>query len=211
MGRIARPGLWNALGKVLVQLTAPGLPDLYQGDEVWNFLLVDPDNRRAVDFERRSGLLDELISDFDDDAERPAFLRGLVERPEDGRLKLHVLQRVLAVRRRLPRLFLEGSYEPLPIEGPAADRMFAFLRRGEDGAALVIVPRRIAGLLMPGQLPPARWTWAGTRLRLPHALTGAPWTCPLTLEAIGPAPDGLDAADLFGTLPVAFLLASPPA
>ena len=78
-------------------------------------------------------------------------------------------------------------------------------------AAVVTVPRRIAGLLMPGQLPPARWTWAGTRLRLPHALTGAPWTCPLTLEAIGPAPDGLDAADLFGTLPVALLLASPPA
>src|SRR6185503_9880595 len=154
VGRIARPGLWNALGKLLLQLTAPGVPDLYQGDELWNFLLVDPDNRRPVDFDRRSVFLDELLSDFDDDAERPALLRGLVERPEDGRLKLHVVQRTLAIRRRMPGLFLEGSYEPLLADGPAGDRLFGFLRRSGDASALVVIPIRIAGALMPGQLPP---------------------------------------------------------
>jgi len=211
VGRIARPGLWNALGKLLVQLTAPGIPDVYQGDELWNFLLVDPDNRRPVDFERRSALLDELVSDFDDDAERAALLRGLVERPEDGRVKLHVLQRTLAVRRRLPRLFLEGSYQPLPIEGPAADRVLGFVRRGDGGAAVVVVSRLIAGRLMPGQLPPPRWSWAGTRLQLPPPLGSLQWTNPLTLETVGPAAEGLDAADVFGTLPLALLLAAPPA
>jgi (1->4)-alpha-D-glucan 1-alpha-D-glucosylmutase len=195
----------------VVQLTAPGIPDIYQGDELWNFLLVDPDNRRPVDFERRSALLDELTSDFDDDAERPALLRGLVERPEDGAIKLHLLHRLLAVRRGAPALFLTGSYQPVTAEGAAAGRVFAFLRRAAEGVALTAVPRLIAGQLMPGQLPPARWHWAGTRVRLPPALAGAHWVNPLTLETFVGGPDGLDAADLFGTLPVAFLLTSPAA
>jgi len=211
VGRIARPGLWNSLSRLVVQLTAPGIPDIYQGDELWNFLLVDPDNRRPVDFERRSALLDELTSDFDDDAERPALLRGLVERPEDGAIKLHLLHRLLAVRRRAPALFLTGSYQPVTAEGAAAGRVFAFLRRAAEGVALTAVPRLIAGQLMPGQLPPARWHWAGTRVRLPPALAGAHWVNPLTLETFVGGPDGLDAADLFGTLPVAFLLTSPAA
>jgi (1->4)-alpha-D-glucan 1-alpha-D-glucosylmutase len=210
VGRIARPGLWNALSKLLIQLTAPGVPDLYQGDELWNFLLVDPDNRRPVDFDRRVGLLDELISDFEDDAERSALLRGLVERPEDGRLKLHVLQRTLAVRRRMPSLFLSGSYEPLVAEGPVADRLFGYLRRSDEATALIAIPIRMAGLLMPGHLPPARWTWAGTRFPLPAALAGVRWSNPLSLETVAATDDGLDAADLFSTLPIALLI-SPPA
>jgi (1->4)-alpha-D-glucan 1-alpha-D-glucosylmutase len=211
IGRIARAGLWNALARLVVQLTAPGIPDIYQGDELWNFLLVDPDNRRPVDFERRSALLDELVGDFEDDAERPALLRGLVERPEDGRVKLHVLQRTLAIRRRAPRLFLEGSYEPLSVEGPAASHVFAFLRRAEEGAMVTAVPHLIARRLMPGHLPPGRWNWAGTRVRLPPALASAQWANPLTLEPAGGMPDGLDVADLFGTLPVAILLTQRPA
>jgi len=208
VGRIARAGLWNALARLVVQLTAPGIPDIYQGDELWNFLLVDPDNRRPVDFERRSALLDELVGDFTDDAERPALLRGLVERPEDGRLKLHVMQRILAARRRAPGLFLEGRYQPLVVEGPAADHVFAFLRRTDQGAALTAVPRLIAARLMPGYLPPGRWDWAGTGLRLPPELASAQWANPLTLETLAGGADGLDAADVFGTLPVALLLTS---
>jgi len=211
VGRIARPGLWNSLARLVVQLTAPGIPDIYQGDELWNFLLVDPDNRRPVDFERRSALLDELVGDFTDDAERPALLRGLVERPEDGRLKLHVLHRILAARRRTPGLFLGGSYQRLVVEGPAADHVFAFLRRGDQGAALTAVPRLIAGRLMPGHLPPGRWDWAGTWVRLPPEFASAQWANPLTLETLAGRPDGLDAADVFGTLPVALLLTSPSA
>ncbi len=208
-GRIARPGLWNALSRLLVHLTAPGVPDLYQGDELWNFVLVDPDNRRPVDFEHRSAMLEELTGDFEDDAERSALLRGLVERPEDGRVKLHVLQRTLHLRRKLPALFLGSSYEALAAEGPAAGHVFAFLRRGPEAAVVVAVPRLIARRLMPGQLPPARWSWSGTRVRLPAELDGAAWTSPLTLERVAAREDGLDAGDLFGTLPVALLVAAP--
>jgi (1->4)-alpha-D-glucan 1-alpha-D-glucosylmutase len=118
---------------------------------------------------------------------------------------------VLAVRRGTGAPFLAGSYEPLAVEGAAAGRVFAFLRRAAEGLALTAVPRLIAGHLMPGQLPPARWHWAGTRVRLPPALAGVQWTNPLTLETFVGGPDGLDAGDLFGTLPVAVLLTSPPA
>jgi (1->4)-alpha-D-glucan 1-alpha-D-glucosylmutase len=209
VGTIARPGLWNALARLLVHLTAPGTPDLYQGDELWNFLLVDPDNRRPVDFEQRAALLDELAGDFEDDAERPALLRGLVERPEDGRVKLHVLHRTLHLRRRLPGLFLGASYDALMPEGPASAHVLAFLRDGPEGAVVVAVPRLIARRLMPGQLPPARWSWSGTRVRLPPAFAGAVWTSPLTLDRIAAQEGGLDAADLFGTLPVALLVSGP--
>jgi (1->4)-alpha-D-glucan 1-alpha-D-glucosylmutase len=211
VGRIARPGLWNALARLLLHLTAPGVPDLYQGDELWNFLLVDPDNRRPVDFDHRAALLDELVGDFEDDAERPAVLRGLVERPEDGRIKLHILHRSLHVRRAMPGVFQGSGYEPLQVEGPAASHVFAFVRRGPEGAALVAVPRLIARRLMPGQLPPGRWTWSGTRVRLPDAVTGSRWTNPFTLERLVDESGGLDAADLLGTLPVALLVAGPPA
>ena len=211
VGRVARPGLWNALARLLLHLTTPGVPDVYQGDELWNFALVDPDNRRPVDFEYRAGLLDELTGDFEDDAERPALLRGLVERPEDGRVKLHVLHRALHLRRRMPGVFLGSSYEPLSAEGPASPHVFAYLRRGAEGAVVVAVPRLITRGLMPGHLPPARWTWSGTHLRLPAALAGTVWTSPLTLETVTPDADGVDVADVFATLPVALLVATPPA
>lgn len=208
VGRIARPGLWNALARLLLHLTAPGVPDLYQGDELWNFLLVDPDNRRPVDFEHRAALLDELVSDFEDDAERPALLRGLVERPEDGRLKLHVLHRTLRVRAALPGVFQGSCYQALEVEGPAATNVFAFLRRGPEGTVVVAVPRLVARGLMPGQLPPARWSWSGTRVRLPDGLAGTRWSNPFTLEQFVGEAGGLDAGDLFGTLPVALFLAA---
>jgi (1->4)-alpha-D-glucan 1-alpha-D-glucosylmutase len=209
VSRLARPGLWNALARLLLHVTAPGVPDIYQGDELWNFLLVDPDNRRPVDFDHRAGLLDELLGDFEDDAERPALLRGLVERPEDGRVKLHVLQTALHLRRRMPGVFIGSSYEPVVAEGPAAAHVFACLRRGPEGAVLVAVPRLVARRLMPGQLPPARWTWSGTTLRLPPGVAGQAWTNPLTLETIASGAEGVDAAEVFATLPVALLVAPP--
>ena len=126
-------------------------------------------------------------------------------------MKLHVLQRTLHLRRKLPVLFLGSSYEALAAEGPAAGHVFAFLRRGPEAAVVVAVPRLIAVRLMPGQLPPPRWSWSGTRVRLPPELDGAAWTSPLTLERVAAQEGGLDAGDLFGTLPVALLVAAPTA
>jgi (1->4)-alpha-D-glucan 1-alpha-D-glucosylmutase len=109
----------------------------------------------------------------------------------------------------MPGLFQGSDYEPLAVQGPAASHVFAFVRSGPAGSVVVAVPRLIARRLMPGQLPPARWTWSGTAVRLPPSLVGVQWSNPFTLEKLTGEPSGLDAGDLFGTLPVALLLAGP--
>ena len=134
--RIARPGLWNALSRILIHLTAPGTPDLYQGDEVWNFALVDPDNRRPVDFDLRTRLLDELERDLLPTGCLPEpLLREGLEHPEDGRVKLYVTVRLMRARRAHAELFSGAGYERLPATGAHAQHVFAFARTGPRGPA----------------------------------------------------------------------------
>lgn len=129
VSRICRPGFWNSVSRTLIQFTSPGTPDLYQGDELWNFALVDPDNRRPVDFEQRQALLQDVVTGIDADADaRRAFIRSIVESPEDGRVKLHTIRSALTARRTLPALFARGSYAPLSATGSRGDHLFAFAR-----------------------------------------------------------------------------------
>ncbi len=125
VARINRFGLWNSFARTLMQLTAPGIPDIYQGDELWNFTLVDPDNRRPVDFTHRAELLDRLPSPGDS-------IEDLIAGIDDGRLKMYLLRTVLHVRRQYRDLFLKGSYAPLAVGGSTAsksDRLRARVRR----------------------------------------------------------------------------------
>ncbi|HWB42394.1 MAG TPA: malto-oligosyltrehalose synthase, partial [Gemmatimonadales bacterium] len=111
VGLVARPGFWNAVSRTLLHLTSPGVPDLYQGDELWNLALVDPDNRRPVDFALRQRLLEEVErGTMGDAASRESFLSHLVAAPEDGRLKLHVIRAALAARRTRPEAFHSRRY-----------------------------------------------------------------------------------------------------
>src|SRR5207249_624658 len=130
-----------------------GVPDTYQGTEFWDFNLVDPDNRRAVDFEARSECLTNL------DAENPLWFENVW----DDRLKLHVISRALRLRRRDPDLFATGDYHGLKALGERADRTFAFLRTLEHRACLVAVPRLTVGL--GGQA--MNIVWGDTHLALP--------------------------------------------
>jgi len=211
--RIARPGLWNALARTLVQLTAPGTPDVYQGDELWNFSLVDPDNRRPVDFEPRHQLLLDLSEAWRrrQGTERQRFLRQLVEGPEDSRIKLHVISQALRVRRANPELFLQGHYEPLAANGPAAAHLLAFARRRGPQVALTLVSRRIASLCRDPLMPPVgRQLWSGTTLSLPENLATGPWGNALTGETLEtPHRRGraqLAVGDALDSFPVALLL-----
>ncbi|WP_462329903.1 malto-oligosyltrehalose synthase [Thiohalocapsa halophila] len=146
----ARPlshlGLLNSLAMTLLRLTAPGVPDIYQGTELWDLSLVDPDNRRPVDFDRRGSLLEGLRTETQDRA--PDWLAA------DGRAKLHLIHRVLALRGQDPTLFADGDYRPLEVSGPHAEHVCAFARmlpRQADGRALVvIVPRLLATLALQG-------------------------------------------------------------
>ena len=153
---IAPAGAINGLTQCLLKLTVPGVPDLYQGCDLWDFSFVDPDNRRPVDFELRA----RSIRHDDNLAELAASWR-------DGRIKQHLIRRVLALRRQVPELFSEGDYAPLCIEGEGARSVVAFLRRTERHWMLVVAPRLMLGKLSPdGGLGLSSDTWKGLTVEL---------------------------------------------
>jgi (1->4)-alpha-D-glucan 1-alpha-D-glucosylmutase len=160
--RVTRFGLLNSLSQTLAKLTAPGVPDIYQGNELWDFSLVDPDNRRRVDYAHRG----ETLAGLERDAPSPAeLLRGL----EDGRAKLWLTWKVLQLRREQPRLFSHGSYRPLRVRGERAAHVCAFARRLAGQSLIVIVPRLYRRLLDdPERLPLGEAVWQDTLIELPR-------------------------------------------
>ncbi|MGE8360302.1 malto-oligosyltrehalose synthase [Pseudomonas sp.] len=163
---IAPAGALNSLVQCLLRLTAPGVPDLYQGCDYWDFSLVDPDNRRPVDFIARERSL--ALQDT------PA---KLLEQWRDGRVKQWLIQRLLRLRRDRTRLFSHGDYQPIQVEGEHAERVLAFVRSQGEQHVLVVAPRLAAGLLEGCRVPqvPAQ-RWGDTRLVLPPALSVLPLT-----------------------------------
>ncbi len=174
--RIGPAGAVNGLAQAVLKLTVPGVPDIYQGTEFWDQSLVDPDNRRPVDFATRAAALKAMASGT---AEAPSVLAPAWR---DGRVKQAVIARILGLRAHAPVLFARGDYAPLPIEGPCADRVIAFSRRHGDAALLVVVPRLPLGLKVGPDLvvPPA--AWEGTAVAVP------PWLADRALrDAVGGA------------------------
>jgi (1->4)-alpha-D-glucan 1-alpha-D-glucosylmutase len=196
-------GMFNSLSQTLLKVTAPGIPDTYQGTELWDFSLVDPDNRRPVDYDRRAHLLAKL----DDRSGGPAGLaRELVEHKEDGRIKLYVLSRALRFRREHPQLFT-GSYIPIDVFGPGAGHVFCFARTAGDAWALIVVPRLIANLVRADDRPPTGpQVWGETALLLPSEAPAVSWANLFTGEAIEPPADrAVPMARVLGSFPVALL------
>jgi (1->4)-alpha-D-glucan 1-alpha-D-glucosylmutase len=138
--RIAFYGFLNSLSQVVLKATAPGTPDFYQGTELWDFSLVDPDNRRAVDYAKRSAMLQEIKATSPD---------SLLRHWEDGRIKMFVTWKLLELRARHAALFRDGNYEPID----AGPNVVAFIRRHNNDAVLIAVPRLVANLVRPGRLP----------------------------------------------------------
>ena len=168
----------GALSLVLLKFTSPGVPDIYQGCELIERSLVDPDNRRPVDFAARASALHELRT-LADARELPSRVRELVDASPDGRAKLWATWRLLALRKAQPELFLHGSYEPLQVEGERAQHVIAYLRRHEQTWVLVVVVRLFAVLAQEA----ATWagdTWGDTRVRVPHNMIDATATECLT-------------------------------
>lgn len=139
-------GLFNSASQTTLKLTVPGFPDIYQGQELWDFSLVDPDNRRKVDYGRRQSLLEDVSSRLEDTGFRLALCQELASNPRDDRLKLLITTTLLNLRKRLPELFLEGEYIPLSVEGELAEHVVAFARRNRKTAeqsTVVVAPRLI--------------------------------------------------------------------
>jgi (1->4)-alpha-D-glucan 1-alpha-D-glucosylmutase len=167
--RVAYFGRWNALSQVLLKLTCPGVPDFYQGTELWDFSLVDPDNRRPVDFQKRQAFMADLRERLKRSGEDLVPLaRELLKTAWDGRIKLYLIYRALNFRREHPDLFLKGGYIPLEGEGERKNHVCAFLRTWGHESILVGVPRLVVGLTEGMEEPPlGEKVWKGTWLPLP--------------------------------------------
>jgi (1->4)-alpha-D-glucan 1-alpha-D-glucosylmutase len=163
--RIAALGMINSLSQVLLKLICPGVPDLYQGTELWDLSLVDPDNRGQVDFELRRETLDRLRAGFKRNPEK--LLKELVETREDGRLKLFILHRGLTARLGATTLFAEGEYLSPAVTGPLAGHLVAVARSRGKGRVMGLTPRFLAGLLDQGELPLGPGFWGRTKIKLP--------------------------------------------
>ena len=168
--RIQDYGLWNGLSQLTVKLCAPGAPDTYRGCELWDFTLVDPDNRQPVDYDLRSWLLGELEGAFQhpQSEEWGLRLRDLVARRHDGKAKLFVLWRILELRKQRPALFERGDYRGLSVAGKRAEHVIAFLRTDGNDRCLVVVPRFFTSLLAGHDgLPCGEEIWGDTVIELP--------------------------------------------
>ncbi len=131
----------NALAQTLLKLTCPGVPDIYQGQELWDLSLVDPDNRRPVDFELRERTLTEIERRLAEES-KASLARSLLDGWEDGAIKMYLTHTVLDLRRRYPELFLEGDYVPLRVGGEGSDRVVAFARVRGAERVIVVAPCR---------------------------------------------------------------------
>jgi (1->4)-alpha-D-glucan 1-alpha-D-glucosylmutase len=189
--RLAPFGAANSLAQVILKCTTPGVPDFYQGCDLWDFSLVDPDNRRPVDYQRRGTVLESVAS---------ATPASLLADWTSGAVKLFLTQRLLALRHRHPQLFRFGTYSPMAVSGGHADRVLAFLREYEGTQLAVVVPR----LTVPLGFPALGKVWKNTTLDLPPGR----WQ-----DALGngehTVSDGASLAELLNSFPAACLLKSP--
>jgi (1->4)-alpha-D-glucan 1-alpha-D-glucosylmutase len=158
MKEIARLGAINSLTQTLLKLTSPGVPDIYQGSEIWDYSLVDPDNRRPVDYDRRREMLETVVT---------ANPQELLETWPDGRIKMFLAQRVLRFRHEHADLFQRGEYLPLRARGTFAECCLTFVRRLADKSIIVIVPRFSSRV----GFPPIGEPWKDTAIELPEGVS----------------------------------------
>jgi (1->4)-alpha-D-glucan 1-alpha-D-glucosylmutase len=202
--RVAAIGMHNSLSQVVLKIASPGVPDFYQGTELWDLSLVDPDNRRPVDFEVRRKYLDELRGASLSPAE---LARALYGNWEDGRIKLFLTWTALQARKSLSGAFAGGGYVPLSPEGTRAANLVAFARTGPAGElAVVVAPRLVAPLLDGARLPPEKFQ--GTAVPVPGLRPGDTLRDAFTGEERAAGERGLAVDQLFSTLPVALLTIS---
>jgi (1->4)-alpha-D-glucan 1-alpha-D-glucosylmutase len=203
--KIAHYGILNSLSQTLIKIASPGVPDFYQGTELWDFSFVDPDNRRPVDFERRRSLARAMAELPRDPA---ALMAELFRTKHDGRMKVFVIQRALEARKSRPALFQCGEYVPLMIRGQWKDHIVAFARREQSNWAIAVAPRMLTRLVNENQFPLGPQVWKNTELVLPTE-AHVSWRDAISGLVLA---DGhtLSVAKVLECFPVALLMSQPP-
>jgi (1->4)-alpha-D-glucan 1-alpha-D-glucosylmutase len=202
---VARAGAVNGLAQTVVRCLAPGLPDTYQGTELWDLSLVDPDNRRPVDYTLRAQLLAEL----DRDCHEEGFIPRLLDQWQTGAVKLFTLSRLLRYRRNHHDLFLNGAYIPIDVQKTVADHVFAFARQHGNQVVLVVVPRFPSKLVDGADRWPIGEVWTDTHLVIPDPITTSTWHNLFTGESVEHTVD-LPISLALAKFPVAVLASDPP-
>jgi (1->4)-alpha-D-glucan 1-alpha-D-glucosylmutase len=203
--RIAYYGTFNSLSQVLLKIVSPGVPDFYQGTELWDFSLVDPDNRRPVDFVQRARLLDEITRQ--EPLKQKAWLKDLMDSWKDGRIKLYVTHQALRWRSEWQEVFSEGDYIPVEAEGQRKEHICAFIRRYRERWALVAVPRLLTRLVRTGRFPTGKRVWGEDTLLLPEGVPEQ-WLNAFTGDTVQVSRETHQAplSAIFDQLPAALLL-----
>ncbi|WP_075882566.1 malto-oligosyltrehalose synthase [Candidatus Protochlamydia sp. W-9] len=162
--KIIKAGLFNSISQLILKITSPGIPDFYQGSELWEFSLVDPDNRHLVDYSSRPQLLQIIKQRSKEDL--PKFIHQLVQNPEDGLIKLYVTSVLLNFRNVYFKIFQEGDYQPVEIIGDKSQHVIAFTRSISNMRLLVVVGRFFKNLTDISKILPINQVWEQTYLSI---------------------------------------------
>jgi (1->4)-alpha-D-glucan 1-alpha-D-glucosylmutase len=206
--KISRYGMYNALTQLTLKITAPGVPDFYQGTELWDFSLVDPDNRRPVDYAHRQQLLNQLASEEPHSPED--FYSTMLSQYTDGRIKLYLTRSLLNFRRQHQTLFQQGDYQPLETLGEKRHHLCAFQRTWEGHTIMVVVPRFLHQVIPNPEHPALKEAaWGDTKVLLPENSPGKPFQNVLTKESLSTVSinqqHAVSVANLFHHLPIAMM------
>lgn len=207
--RISLYGMYNSLSQTLIKITSPGVPDFYQGTEIWNYSLVDPDNRRPVDFGHLQTMLDDMNL-LETKIGPKALARHLTEKKTDGRIKLYITRKALGFRRQRDILFREGRYVPLFALGAMENNICAFARQYGDTTTITVAPRFYSELIEDPQTPPfGDAIWGDAILPYPSGAKGQRYRNVFTDEILETTEHwsmtGFFLRNIFANFPVALL------
>jgi (1->4)-alpha-D-glucan 1-alpha-D-glucosylmutase len=197
--KIQHYGICNSLSQTLLKFASPGVPDIYQGSELWDLSMVDPDNRRPVDFNKRSEFLKKIKSKKN----TLKLIEELLKAPEDGRLKLFLIHQVIQARRAHAELFQRGGYQKLTILGSMKEHVVAFARDLGDMRAIAVVPRFLTQVVKEGEYPVGEQVWQETRILQPPGSSSI-WLDAITGQEVQ-GNDTLWLKEILSHFPVALL------
>jgi (1->4)-alpha-D-glucan 1-alpha-D-glucosylmutase len=201
-GMVSFYGVFNSLSQTLLKIVSPGVPDIYQGSDFWDLNLVDPDNRRAVDFSLRAWLLNEIRSREADDILN--LIDELLATKEDGRIKMFLIYKALAVRQTYRHVFEKGEYIPLETEGRYKEHVIAFAWKHKPEWIITVTPRLLTGVIKENKYPLGTEVWDDTRLILVEG-SSCKWKNEITGAALG-GEKTLAVGDIFRHFPCALLM-----
>jgi (1->4)-alpha-D-glucan 1-alpha-D-glucosylmutase len=200
--RISHYGIFGSLSQTMIKIASPGVPDFYQGSELWDLNLVDPDNRRPVDFGKRRSFLTDIRKRSASDV--LGLIEELLANKEDGRIKIFLIHMALKARNRNPEVFRKGTYVPLEAAGRFSRNLIAFGRNYRDAWSITIAPRLLTSVIASNELPLGRHVWQDTEVIMPE---GAPsrWRNIFSGEIVS-GYDSLMVGEILSRFPVALLL-----